>query len=153
VNPTKLTPELHEKFVALILECVWIHTACKACRIHRDTFYGWVEKAGKGVEPYAAFIEDVYAAEGNAEIEMLRSMREEEKHWQRDAWILEKRFPKSWSEKYIKADEAGPSREATPADASKVMRELFGSAVIATNSTSLAVKVPAASAENAKISK
>ena len=125
MSALKLTPELQEKFVGLIREGNWIRTACKACGIHETTHYEWMEKGREGLEPFATFFSEIEKAEGEAEAELLRKMKKDNR-WQRGAWILARRFRHGWDGG---SDLANQQKQNSPAEVARIIREAFGSQV------------------------
>jgi len=96
-RPTKLTPELQEKFVAYVRAGNFIETVCAACGIHRDTYYGWMERAAAGEQPYSDFSDAVGIAEAQAELEAVEGiLTHAAENWSAFSWYLERRHWKRW---------------------------------------------------------
>lgn len=98
-RPTKLTPEVQDKIVAALRAGNYQETAAAYAGIHRDTFYGWMER-GKN-EPgsiYSDFSEAVERAKADAEVRdvALIDRAAADGSWQAAAWKLERKFPQKW---------------------------------------------------------
>lgn len=105
------TPKL-ETVRATLLE--WIRkghyrkVACAKVRITERTLQNWIAKGEQEIEPYAAFVLDLYEAEADVENELLDTIRNAQPAipgeggrgadvWTSRAWIMERRWPKRWS--------------------------------------------------------
>lgn len=120
-RPTKLTDELVDTIVGLVLEGNYLDTAAAAAGIGRATLYRWLERADdieaaamEHVEPnatdvdlyehtdpdlwrYLDFRDTLKAAEAYAETELLRMVRNPGfGPWQAAMTILERRKPQHW---------------------------------------------------------
>ncbi len=97
---TKLTPELQEKLVSIIMDGNYISTACQACGIDKSQFYRWLQKGdkeGKGI--YYDFCSAIKKAEAEAEATLVRIVKgAAPKNWSAAMAILERRYPDSWSQ-------------------------------------------------------
>jgi len=113
-RPTKLTPELQERFVALVRAGNYIETVCNAVGIGSSTFYDWMERAEAGEQPYSDFADAVKSADGMAEMEAVEGiLTHAAETWQAFAWFLERRHPKRWRavskiEQDVKITDEGP---------------------------------------------
>lgn len=90
-RPSKLTPEITERFINAIQLGATYELASKYAGIAYQTLQNWRDKK----EPeFVAFFEDVLQAEGKAAIQWLAVL---EKHSKADgkwaAWKLERRYP------------------------------------------------------------
>ena len=96
-RPTKLTPELQERFVAYVRAGNYIETVCAACGISTPTYYSWRERAEAGEEPFLGFLSAVKEAESNAEMEAVEGiLTHAAETWQAFAWYLERRHQSRW---------------------------------------------------------
>ena len=98
--PSKLTPEMEAKILEILRAGHFRETCCAAVGIHIDTFYGWLERARKGDEPYATFAGKVAIAEAEAEIahtETLMSAGPQD--WRAAAHYLRYRWASRWADK------------------------------------------------------
>lgn len=106
-RPTKLTKDITTNLLAALAHGCYVETACHVAGIHRDTFYGWMERAreakDKGGKLTAAegrlveFSDSVKRTLASAELKDLRNIRlAAEGQWQAAAWRLERRYPERW---------------------------------------------------------
>lgn len=72
---SSLTPETADKILGLIRAGNYVHIACAAVGIHKDTYYGWRERGKKGEEPYASFLHDLELAEAECEVLIVAEQR------------------------------------------------------------------------------
>lgn len=92
-RPTKSTPALRTKIVALLREGHYRSSVAKACGIHRETLREWMAAD-------AAFSAAVLDAEGEAEFNALRAvMAAAAADPQHARWYLERKFPQRWGAK------------------------------------------------------
>ena len=77
--------------ITYLLKGTTIKGACKAANIHRDTYYLWKKEVPE-------FREMIEAAEGDIEASLVESILSDD-DWRAKAWILERRFRESWSQK------------------------------------------------------
>lgn len=122
-RPSKLTPELQEQLLYLILEGNYIEVACQAAGIDKTTYYRWIRRAeeaeAKAAEmleddeletngagaiydhadpadwPYLDFRHAIKSAEAFAETEDLRKVDGRD-GWQAFMARLERRHPQRW---------------------------------------------------------
>ena len=97
-NSTKLTRTRYKYsqdrahiIITYLLKGTTIKGACKAANIHRDTYYLWKKEIPE-------FREMIEAAEGDIEASLVESILSDD-DWRAKAWILERRFRESWSQK------------------------------------------------------
>jgi hypothetical protein len=100
-RPSALTPKVAERILSFLRQGNYVEVACKAAGIHKDTFYGWMQRARSGKpedETYAAFASEVDVALAEAEARDLQTILLASKDtWQAAAWRLERRHPDRWS--------------------------------------------------------
>lgn len=77
--------------ITYLLKGTTIKGACKAANIHKDTYYIWKKEIPE-------FREMIEAAEGDIEASLVESILSDD-DWRAKAWILERRFRESWSQK------------------------------------------------------
>ena len=129
----KMMTILNEKLIKDVCdklkEGVPILTTCRAAGISESTYYDWI-KRGQGLhqersqeEIYVKFVEEVEKAVADSEINLLNRIMKE-KSWQAKTWILERRFPKSWSKQ--SALEKGQN-SMTPYEMMNHILEMFSS--------------------------
>jgi ACT domain-containing protein len=97
-NSTKITRTRYKYsqdrahiIITYLLKGTTIKGACKAANIHRDTYYLWKKEIPE-------FREMIEAAEGDIEASLVESILSDD-DWRAKAWILERRFRESWSQK------------------------------------------------------
>lgn len=119
-RPTKLTPEVHEIIVEAVRAGNYIETAALAAGIHRDTFYGWLERAKD--EPgsiYSDFSDALESAKAEAEKRDLSiiSQAAHDGSWQAAAWKLERKHPQRWG-RVNRTEISGPDGSAVKVEVS-----------------------------------
>jgi transposase len=95
-RPTKLTPDLMEKFIPLLRAGNYLETAAAFVGIDRQTAREWIkrgERASAGI--YREFSTACERAMAESEIRDLEDIRKDE-DWQAKAWRLERRLPHKW---------------------------------------------------------
>ena len=96
---TKLTPELIDKFEALLSAGNYQVTACHALGISQSSFHQWLKKGEEAEDGlYLQFQQAVKRAEHIAEAKWMRDISQDPS-WQSKAWLMERRFPESWGSK------------------------------------------------------
>lgn len=103
--PLALTQDIGEKILNAINIGVPAETAVKATGLHRDTYYGWMQRGRKGEEPYASFLAAVERAKGQAEMRMAMDMSEiangtkeaTQTRFNALGWFLERTNPAQWA--------------------------------------------------------
>jgi transposase len=98
---TALTPKVAERILGFLRQGNYIEVSAKGAGIHRDTFYGWMQRARTGKPEdakFADFAEQVDVALAEAEARDLQTILIASKEsWQAAAWRLERRYPDRWS--------------------------------------------------------
>lgn len=98
-QPTKLTPELQQKFIDALAAGNYLRVAANYAGITYTTFYRWLEK-GKtiGSGPYHEFCDAVEKAQADSEVARIERIIKAAKTgiWTADAWYLERRYPERW---------------------------------------------------------
>lgn len=108
-RPSKLTPELQERLVALIRAGNYVETAVLLVGLSKQTFYEWLRKGREQKRgKYAAFADAIERAAAEADERDLRRIDEaaDKGIWQAAAWRLERRRP----------DQFGRGGQAPPVD-------------------------------------
>lgn len=107
-----LTPDLQDRLVKMIQGGNYAEVAARACGISKTTFYEWLQRGGRGEQPFASLAAAVEKAAGEAEVrDVLMVGRAAETQWQAAAWRLERKEPKRWGRKdglEITGDEQKP---------------------------------------------
>lgn len=97
-RPSKLTPELGAKILALICEGHALTVCCQAVGIDDSTLRKWRARAETGEEPYSAFVHASKTARDVGEVGLLREARAAGKgEWAKYITILERTRPDRWS--------------------------------------------------------
>lgn len=111
-KPTKLTPALAKKLVALVEAGNYVNVAASACGIGRQTFYDW-QKRGEAdlktgtLTPFAELAELLDVAAAKAEVDAVALVRKQSKLWQASMTFLERRFPDRWGRRQA-IEHSGP---------------------------------------------
>ena len=87
----KYSQDRAQIIITYLLKGTSIKGACQAANIHRDTFYLWKREIRE-------FREMLEAIEGDVEASLVESILSND-DWRAKAWILERRFRESWSQK------------------------------------------------------
>jgi hypothetical protein len=93
VARTKLTPQLSKDFCQALHDGLTFNGACDLVGIHRDTFYGWMERAEKGDgKPWSDFSDAVKEARAVRDRRYVKVIEKaaEDGTWQAAAWFLER---------------------------------------------------------------
>lgn len=119
-RPSKLTPELQQKIVALVRTGNFLETACAASGIDARTLRNWVErgkKNDKGNAKYADFVSALNVADAEAEIMFVAILHQAATgfttkvvdgkstvvpvsgDWKAKAFWAERRLAKRWGQK------------------------------------------------------
>jgi hypothetical protein len=96
-RPTDCTPEKVAQICEFLRQGVSQECAATSAGLCERTFYVWLEKGREGVEPYVQFLQQVNAAENDAErmlVDTIRTQAAED--WKAGAWLLERRHPRRW---------------------------------------------------------
>lgn len=89
----KKTPERVARIVDALKNGLPVTTAATRGGICRATYYEWIHR-------HADFAAAVQEAVSEAEVALLATIRAaSHQQWQAAAWILERRFPESWSKR------------------------------------------------------
>lgn len=112
-RPTKLTPELQEKFCEIISKGHYISTACEALDIGTTTYKDWMTRAENGDDSYRSFSSAVKNAQAKRELRLLSRIESASaipQYWQSAAWMLERSMP----DKYSKRDRISVTAQIGP---------------------------------------
>ena len=140
-RPSKLTPELTAKMCEALGVGASIEQACRLSGIHKDTYFEWCKRAERDREDlgdgqYVDWKRKIDDANDHVELRALTEIRAGVDNWQSRAWFLERKFPDRWGRGItnrveLSGPNGGPVETAvadkTPADARRVMQEIFGS--------------------------
>jgi hypothetical protein len=107
-RPTSLTDAAKALVLSHVRDGNYRETAAAAAGIHRTTLRNWEKRGEEGEEPFASFMTELQRAEAEAEIAALARIRSAQPAitgeggrgadlWQKDAWHMERRWPKRWS--------------------------------------------------------
>ncbi|WP_394845171.1 hypothetical protein LZC95_50110 [Pendulispora brunnea] len=96
----KLTPELQERFVAVLRAGNYVEVACRIVGIHKSTYYDWLKIAhDEASEPFVSFAlatEKAIAESEARDVALIAKAAADPKIWVAAAWRLERRFPERW---------------------------------------------------------
>lgn len=104
-RPTALTEELAARICVAVGTGHFVNAAMSNEGLDRSTFYLWRERgeqdkaAGKSTI-YAEFIDMIKKAEFTAEDDNLKLVKAGGFGWQGNAWILERRYPGRWGNRF-----------------------------------------------------
>ena len=100
-TPSKLTPEVEEKFFLALRGGNYIETAAVFAGVTRDAVYKWLKKAREAPRSsYGRFAERVHEALAAAEVHDLALIGEAAKTvWTAAAWRFERRYPDKWGKR------------------------------------------------------
>jgi hypothetical protein len=86
-RPSKLTPEVHDRVVALIRAGTGVEAAVRACGIAPSTHYAWALR-------HPAYREAVEQARAEGEVHRVAQITVAARaDWRAAAWFLEREFP------------------------------------------------------------
>lgn len=95
-KPIAMNPKVCLSILQMMLEGGYLDTACKASGVNLSTYHRWRRHWKNGhpeAEKLAWFFEALPRAKAFSEILTLRSLRRSPAGlWQRDAWMLERRY-------------------------------------------------------------
>lgn len=93
-RPTSLTPDVHAVIVAAVRDGSTRVGAAKLGGVTVRTLYNWLARGDDGLEPYAAFVQDVEAAEGARCKRWLKVVEDAaDEDWKAATWLLEHLHP------------------------------------------------------------
>lgn len=99
-RPSKLTPEVRERIVAVLRSGAYVQQAAEAAGIGRSTFDDWMrrgESEAKEDAPYRELREAVEQARAEAEARHVALIaKASARSWQAAAWLLERQYPERW---------------------------------------------------------
>ena len=128
--PTKLTPEVGDKIIALVRRGSHRDTACATVGVSSRTLRRWLRRASEGGPHslrYKRFAEAMDKAEAEAEAITLSAIVHAGKEdWRALAWILERRGPQRWNSR--RAAEQKDESQGTLADLLALRLEREGDA-------------------------
>lgn len=95
-RPTKLTPEIQERIVALLRAGNYVETAAAYCDVGKVSLYAWMKRGHRQPKSiYGAFLNAIEKAQAESEIRDLEQVRKAEP-WESSAWRLERKHPTRW---------------------------------------------------------
>lgn len=98
-RPTKLTPELHTKFIECLRAGNYLETAAAVIGVESRNVRHWIAKGTRGLEPYRQFALDVQRVMGESETTAVAMLRAHgRKDWRALAWWLERTRPKQFGQ-------------------------------------------------------
>ena len=99
-RPTKLTPEVQERIVAVLRSGAYVEQAAEAAGIGRSTFDDWIRRGDSDAakdKPFRDLRDAVEQARAEAEARHVALIaRASSKSWQAAAWLLERQYPNRW---------------------------------------------------------
>lgn len=99
-RPSKLTPEVRERIVAVLRSGAYVQQAAEAAGIGRSTFDDWMRRGESEAEkdaPYRELREAVEQARAEAEARHVALIaKASARSWQAAAWLLERQYPDRW---------------------------------------------------------
>ena len=97
-RPTKLTPEIQARIVALLRAGNYMETAAAAAGISKQTLYDWLKRGARTKSgQFRGFLDAVEKATAEAEARMVAIIaKASEKQWQAAAWHLERTKPERY---------------------------------------------------------
>lgn len=115
-RPTKFNREIRDKIINAIKAGMYVESAAKYAGISKDTFYDWLDKGAKKLDPkLVEFSDAVGKAMGESELRDVLNIeraaqgakakydangvltqQEMKPDWKASAWRLERKFPKRW---------------------------------------------------------
>lgn len=110
---------------AVKLGAPW-YLAAQAGGVAASTLRQWKAKGADGQEPYASFVARLKGAEAEGAAEALRVVREAARGgtWQAAAWLLERRYPKSFGLKNRLSVEKPPTDDEVKALVAQIRAEV-----------------------------
>lgn len=96
--------ELIDILVERVREGCPITAVCDSLHIARSVYYLWMEKGKQpDNEPYTSFRDRVRGAKGDFLCDCVTAIKDcGRKQWQAHAWLLERKDPEHFSEKYMR---------------------------------------------------
>jgi hypothetical protein len=102
-RPTKLTPELQDRLVALVRQVGFLSAAARCCGLPPSLVCEWVAR-GQGRDPdrpatpmYAELADAIQRAQAEFEVQCLlrinAAAKAKPENWKASAWLLERAFP------------------------------------------------------------
>lgn len=110
-RPPGITPEITRELTEAIKAGAYIETAIVAAGVPKSTFYDWLRhaerdhKEGKRKSVYIGFAREIRIALARTELDLIKKVQGDGPHWQRYAWMLERRFRERWA--LLKGDHSG----------------------------------------------
>lgn len=99
-RPSKFTPETARKICDGIEAGLSYDEAAKSAGVTYVTFLSWKQKGEKAeTGPFLEFFKDIKKAEDCSKAVLVSRIKDAGKlpqHWQANAWLLERRFPKEF---------------------------------------------------------
>lgn len=106
-RPSKLTPAVSRCVLEVLERAGSRSLAARTAGVDPVSVHRWVAWGDEGREPFASFAVAVRCAEAKAEAAMLaRVVQAGAEDWRASAWVLERRFRRSWSRRDLAAERA-----------------------------------------------
>jgi hypothetical protein len=110
-QPPKINDELIEKICECLSLGMTITDSCATVGICNDTYYVW---KGLGLKTpdsiHGKFLSKIKEALANGQKELVKKIKQDDS-WQSAAWILERRYTKTWGRKDVLSVKAIPYRQ------------------------------------------
>lgn len=105
-RPTKLDDETADRICEAVSLGSPLYLAARAGGIDPETLRAWKARGRKGEQPYSAFLGRLKVAEAVGVTAALTVIRKaaSEGTWQAAAWILERRYPKVFGRRDVRAE-------------------------------------------------
>jgi hypothetical protein len=115
-RPTKLSLTIQAKIVHAIEVGAYYEHAAGYAGISKVTLYSWLDRGGRGEQPFEEFLNAVKCAEGRSVVEGLEAIRSAQGGvpgqssadvWTNRAWMLERRHPRLYGRTVVEQQDGG----------------------------------------------
>lgn len=116
---SKFTPKVTGKILELVGKGHYLETACAVAGVVPLTVRNWLRRGERGEPGFAEFAQKFGEAELQVQDKYLDRIDDVGKDdWRSSAWVLEKRFPKTWGNKSVEVSgkDGGPIQIQALAD-------------------------------------
>jgi len=99
-RPTKFTPEMTARFLAVIAQGNWRTTACSVVGINKVTLWQWLQKAkAETAGPYRDFLDELVRLEGQVEAKVVENwVTATRTDWRAGQAFLALRWTRRWGQ-------------------------------------------------------